>query len=237
MTYTTTPSATDEHRERRHTRRRLLELAGGSTDRDEDEHVTPHTTIRSALRRCEIYEHPATESRYRCDGESCSPGGEAAGGCGCGDDREDLGAPRYLLLVDEHDRSRARLAATGSWRACRAAAAIAMRPPARHRVLPVVRRTLAALQRTLAARDAGGWIITLHPGAGWPEQHVAVGPDSRPAVAKAAAVLFDAAVAAHELLGVPEGHEDDTDLARDALADRVHDLLVQLTPGTPQPRH
>ena len=237
MTHTRTPTA-DACGERRHTRRRLLDLAGGSTELDEDEPVAPHTTIASAQRRCEIYQHPATESRYRCDGESCSPGGESAGGCGCGDDREELGPLRYLVLVDEHDRDAARLVACGSWRACRAAAAIAMCPPARGRMRASAARVLAALQRVVADRNPGCWIVTLHPGRGWREEQAAVSADCQPKVAHAAALLYAAALAARALLG--SGAEDDEeprDDAHSALADRVDDLLVQLTPGTPHPPH
>ena len=236
MPRTTKPHRpTDAHGELRHTRRRLLELAGGSTDLDEDAHVTSDLTLQTAAVRCEIYEHPAAESRYRCDGESCSPGGESAGGCGCGDDREELGPRRYVLLVDEHDRATARLAASGSWRTCRATAALLVHPPRPRGVLRTATGKVAAVLRTIADRSPGCWLITIWPGGGCFEEHAAVTPHYQPALARAAAILYDAAVHANALLdSVPA---EQRDCAHHELSGRAHDVLVQVTPGTPHPPH
>ena len=235
MTRTTASSPTDDRGERRHTRRRLAALVGASARLPEDEHVAPYATIRSAARRCEMYEHPETESRYRCDGESCSPGGESTGGCGCGDDREELGPRRYVLLVDEHDRATARLAASGSWRTCRATAALLVHPPRPRGVLRTATGKLAAVRRTIADRRPGCWLITIWPGGGCFEEHAAVTPHHKPELARAAAVLYDAAVEAKALLdGVPAKERD---CAHHELAGRAHDVLVQVTPGTTHPPH
>jgi hypothetical protein len=62
-----------------------------------------------------------------------------------------------------------------------------------------------------------------------------VTPHYQPALARAAAVLYEAAVHANALLhSVPA---EQRDCAHHELAGRAHDVLVQVTPGTTHQPH